>query len=213
MKKYLLLFVSAMLLGACSDSDSAQVTTQDSDTEENSESVETKEDTTKTAESDEAKESEVGNRSNPVPLGKSATWNVLYGDSNDEPIEGTITTTISDIVRGDEAYQQLLTDNEFNEEAPEGYEWLLFNLKLTLDDGSDDDAFNTSQISIIPIASDGSEVDQTTYATFAEGTDFGYKDIYKGGTDEGKVGLLVPVDDDTLIELTDWNSGVFFSLK
>lgn len=206
MKKTLLLLSTALLLGACGSSASEEkVTTKEVDKVEQTSTEENK--------TEEKTESEVGKRSNPVPVGQSATWDVIYGDSNDEPVDGTVTTTISNIVRGDEAYQQLVSENEYNEEAPEGYEWLVFNLKLTLDEGSEDDAFNTSQISIVPIASDGSEVDQTIYPTFSDGTDFGFKDVYKGGSDDGKVGLIVPIEDETLIELTDWNNSVFFKVQ
>ena len=96
---------------------------------------------------------------------------------------------------------------------PEGFEWVIFDLKATLDEGSADDPFNTVNLSVTPVASDGSEVAQPFYATFETGTDFGFKDLYQGGTDEGKKGLIVPVGDETLVEITDWNTSVFFKLN
>ena len=204
--KYMtLLGFSSLLLAACGES--SDVTVESS----NSDSAPTEEVSSEAESSEQV--SVVGKRSNPVALGDEATWTVMYSDADYEPLEGEITTSISNVVRGEEALALLKGDNPYNEAAPEGYEWVIFDVSLTLVEGSEDDPFNTSVVSITPIASDGSEVAQNDYATFADGTDFGYKDLYKGGTDAGKVGLIVPVEDKTLIELTDWNTSVFYSLN
>ena len=200
-----LLGFSSLLLAACGESSDVTVESNDG------ESTATEEVSSEAESSEQV--SEVGKRSNPVALGDEATWTVLYSDADYEPLEGKITTKISNVVRGDEALTLLKADNPYNEAAPDGYEWAIFDVSLTLVEGSEDDPFNTSVVSITPIASDGSEVAQNDYATFADGTDFGYKDLYKGGTDSGKVGLIVPVEDETLIELTDWNTSVFYSIK
>lgn len=203
--KYItLLGFSSILLASCGETSDVTVENNDSEavTEEVVSEVESSEET-----------SAPGKRSNPVALGDEATWTVLYSDADYEPLEGKITTKISNVVRGEEALTLLKADNPYNEAAPEGYEWVIFDVNLSLIEGSEDEPFNTSIVSITPIASDGSEVAQNDYATFADGTDFGYKDLYEGGTDSGKVGLIVPVGDETLIEFTDWNTSVFYSLK
>lgn len=203
--KYItLLGFSSLLLASCGESSDVTVESNDSEsvTEEVASEVESSEET-----------SAPGKRSNPVAIGESATWDVLYSDADYNPLEGTVTTKISNVIRGEEALNQLMTANEFNEAAPEGYEWVIFDMSLTLDEGSEDDPFNTSTIMITPIASDGSEVDQSSYATFEDGTEFGWKDLYKGGNDAGKVGLIVPEGDDTLIEVSDMNTSVFYNLK
>lgn len=200
-----LLGLSSLLLAACGES-SSDVTVESSNNESVTEEVSSE------AESSEEK-SAPGKRSNPVSLGESATWDVLYSDADYNPLEGTVTTTISNVVRGEEALAQLMEANEFNEAAPDGFEWVIFDMSLTLDEGSEDDPFNTSTILITPISSDGSEVSQPTYATFEDGSEFGWKDLYKGGSDSGKVGLIVPEGDDTLIEVSDMNTSVFYSLK
>ncbi|MFL2100052.1 hypothetical protein [Mycobacteroides abscessus] len=200
-----LLGFSSLLLAACGES--SDVTVESS----NNESATTEEVSSEAESSEET--SAPGKRSNPVSIGESATWDVLYSDADYNPLEGTVTTTISNVVRGEEALNQLTEANEFNEAAPEGFEWVVFDMSLTLDEGSEDDPFNTSTIFITPVASDGSEVSQSTYASFEEGSAFGWKDLYKGGNDSGKVGLIVPEGDDTLIEVSDMNTSVFYSLK
>lgn len=204
--KYItLLGLSSLLLAACGESSEVTVESANSDSaaaEVASSETESLEET-----------STPGKRSNPVSIGESATWDVVYSDADYNPLEGTVTTTISNVVRGEEAYNQLVAANEYNESAPEGYEWVIFDMSLTLDEGSQDDPFNTSSITITPIASDGSEVPQSSYATFEEGTDFGWKDLYKGGSDSGKFGLIIPEGDETLIEVSDMNTSVFYKLN
>ena len=208
--KSLLLFgASALLLTACGDDGGS---TEISDPAEEIDAEEVAQDV-EASEAEETKASEIGKRSNPVPLGKLATFPVLYSDEEYNEIKGVVTVEISNPIRGQEAYDLLIEHNEFNEEAPDGQEWVVFDVSLTLDEGSEDDPFNTSVMTITPIASDGSEVPQSDYATFENGVDFGWKDLYVGGTDSGKYGLLVPEGDETLIEVTDWNKSVFFSIN
>ena len=205
MKKYLLLLGSALVLAACGSPSDVEVSEEASSTAAASSEV-------ASAVSEETV-SAPGKRSNPVAVGQSATWDLVYYDAESNRIDGVVTASISNVVRGEEAYNQLIAANPYNEAAPEGFEWVIFDLKATLDEGSADDPFNTVNLSITPVASDGSEVAQPFYATFETGTDFGFKDLYKGGTDEGKKGLIVPVGDETLVEITDWNTSVFFKLN
>lgn len=202
-----LICLSSLLLVACATP--SDVTVESTDTS----SISAEEVSVVSEAESSEKVSTPGKRSNPVAIGESATWKVLYSDVEYNPLEGTVTTTISNVVRGEEAYNQLIKANEFNEAAPEGYDWAIFDMSLTLVEGSEDDPFNTSTISITPIASDGSEVSQASYATFEEGSDFGWKDLYKGGKDSGKFGVIVPVDDETLLAVSDMNTTIFYKLK
>ncbi|UXJ97051.1 DUF4352 domain-containing protein [Enterococcus raffinosus] len=157
-------------------------------------------------------EAAVGKRSNPVPLDSTATFDTTYYSENSEDIPANISMTISNVIRGDEAMNYLTNANEFNEAAPEGKEWLLFDVTMKMNKGSQDDAYYVTP-SFIPISSTGEEVSQDTYGTLADGEEFGNKDLYEGGTQTGKVALLVPTGDDTLVEFQDFNTGVFFKLQ
>ena len=214
MKKILaILTVGAVLFGATSCF-ATTPTVQTKGNEETSGNADTEkqEETEKPTEKEVEATSALGKRSNPVPLGTAATFPTSYYGEGGEKIEATISVTLSNVVRGDEAYAYLAEANRFNDEAPEGYEWVIFDVELVLDEGSDDEPYNVMG-SFTPIASDGSEVEQTGYATFSTGESFGWVEIYKGGKATGKEGKLVPVGDDTLVQFSDWTSKVFFALK
>lgn len=156
--------------------------------------------------------SQVGKRSNPVKLGETATFDTEYYDDDSKSLAANVTMSISNPIRGEEAYNHLVSANQFNEEAPEGKEWLIFDVKYKVNTGSEDDAMFVSP-TFLAIASSGEEVSQESYATFATGEEFGGKDLYEGGETSGKVGILVNAGDETLIEYSDWSAKVFFSLK
>ncbi len=185
-----------------SEESSSSVLAEDIDSSEES-SLETTESS--------SEELTIGKRSNPVPLGTTVTFDTeYYGDS--DTIPANVSMTISNVMRGADAYNYLLNANQFNEAAPEGKEWVVFDVTLKLNKGSQDEPYYISN-SFTPISSSGEEVSQEDYGTLGDGEEFGYKDIYEGGEQTGKVALLVPTDDDTLVEFTDLDPGVFFKLQ
>lgn len=212
MKKKLLIIMLAatmLLITACgSDSSTDDVTV--SDKEEQSAADDS--DDAGSAEPEE-EQSEVGKRSNPVPLGQVATFSNNYFNDASEEIEATMSVSLSNVVKGEEVYNYLLEANQFNEAAPDGYEWVMFDVSLKVDKGSADDAYYVMP-SFKFISSSGSEIDQQDmYATFADGQGFGYVDLYEGGECAGKVAGIVPAGEEVLIEFSDWNASVFFALQ
>ncbi len=208
MKKILvtsLLATTTILLMSCG-SKTAEVTTEKAETQQEQSSPSGKD-----GEASQ-KESVVGKRSNPVKLGESATFDTEYYDENSETIKSNVTMSISNVIRGEEAYNYLLNANQFNEPAPEGSEWILFDVSYKMNTGSLDDPMFVSP-SMTPIASSGEEVPQDTYGTLNDGESFGDKDLYEGGTSTGKIAKLVPIGDNTLIQYDDWTKKVFFSLQ
>jgi len=205
-KRFILTLLVGLVMAttACSSGDNDKVSVAANASADATEKIETEPQTESV--------SEVGKRSNPIPLGQTATFSNDYYSNNGETIEATISVTLSNVVRGEEAYSYLIGVNQFNEAAPDGYEWIVFDATLTLDKGSVDDAYYVMP-SLKIIDSSGSEVNQSDYATFATGEEFGYVDIYEGGQSSGKVGKLVPVGSDVLVEFSDWNSSVFFTLQ
>jgi|GEM_PF-1430897 len=160
----------------------------------------------------EKKESEVGKRSNPVPLGHVATFPFEYYGEEDD-IQGTVSLTISKPVRGEEAYNYLLSVSKYNDPAPEGFEWLIFEAKLTLDEGSSDEPYYASPRFKV-ISTSGSEVDQQSmYASVNDAEEFGHVDLYEGGETSGKIALIVPVGEEILIEFDEWPVSMFYSIQ
>ncbi len=165
--------------------------------------------------SNEKKAPEVGKRSNPVPLGTTATFKNDYFDidsDDSKEVDAAVSVTLSNVIRGDEAYKYLVQQNQFNEAAPDGQEWMILDVNLTLDKGDPDRAYYVSP-SFDVIDSSGSEVDQKNYGTFGEGMEFGNVKIFEGGNASGKIAKLVPVgDENLLLEFSD-DANVFFAVK
>jgi len=122
--------------------------------------------------------------------------------------------SIDNVIRGQEAYDYLIKANEYNEEAPEGQEWVVFDVELKVNEGDEDEPYYEIGM-FTPISSNGEEIPQGNYPTFSDGEQFGDVDLYEGGTAKGKFGILVPEGDDSLMEYNgnSFTTSVFFALK
>ncbi|GEK91181.1 hypothetical protein [Alkalibacterium kapii] len=210
--KILLFSSMSLTLASCSSRE-----VQDTDSVEDA-STETAESTTDQetgndaeAETEEST-SELGKRSNPVPVGESITYTeTYYGDDMESEYEAEFELKVTDVVRGEEAFNTLKAENEFNEAAPEGMEWAIISLEGQLHQGDEDVPYPVYPTFTV-VDSDGSEVPQDIYGTF-DGNEFGYVDLFPGGTTSGRIAKYMPVDDESLLVLDDMiGSGIYFSL-
>ncbi|SFC09974.1 hypothetical protein SAMN04488102_10338 [Alkalibacterium subtropicum] len=154
----------------------------------------------------------LGQRTNPVPLGESfqfAVQIVDYEADDYNPQEGLIEVTLSNLVTGDDAYAFLLEENPYNEEAPEGYEWIVFDIEATLLEGDENIPYMPMPM-ISTVSESGAESPDGHYATL--NNEFGYIDLFDGGTTSGKQAVIAPVDESYLIKWYE-NSTVFFDIK
>lgn len=204
-----ILLCSVALVACGGGGDSADSTNEVTVTSNSSSQVEEVQVTTTESTKEETP---VGKRTNPVPLGHTATFDTIYYAEDGTPIDANISMTVSNPIRGQAAYDYLLQVNEYNEPAPEGKEWLLFDASMKMNKGSQDEPYYATD-SFIPVSSNGEEVAQDTYPTLNETDYFGDKEVYEGGQLTGKVALLVPVGDNTLVSFNDFDSKVFFSLS
>lgn len=158
--------------------------------------------------------SEVGKRTNPVPLGSTATQDFEFF-SEDSDYNGNRSITLSNLVRGEEAYNYIMDANQFNEEAPEGMEWIIIDVEYLLNEADTEEESVYIMPEFTVVASDGSEISQTeNYATLNDGEEFGYVELYSGGTASGKYAFYGPTDDEILLKFDDWNNpAIFFSLN
>lgn len=205
--------LSVLTLSACSSvGDNNVKVTDNSKTSESTVQSETKATTDSSAK--ESTTSEVGKRSNPVPLGQTATFDTnFYGDDGKE-YDANLSLTLSNVVRGEEAMTYLVNANQFNEPAPEGNEWIIFQIDETLNKGDADvPYFESGHFTVID--SKGAELDQSTYGTFADGESWGLSDMYDGASISGKYAIYAPVGEDVLVEYTgnSFDTSVFFALK
>lgn len=196
--------VCGLMLSACSNSN-----TQNEASQSTPQSSEVKE-----AEQTKKTTSEVGKRSNPVKLGETATFDTTYYTKDGEPLDANLSITLSNVIRGQEALDYLMAANQFNAAPPEGQEWVIVDVALTVNKG-DADVPYYEMGAFTPVSSSGEEVSQAEYATFANGESFGNVDLYEGASTTGKIGFLTKINDETVLEYTgaDFDTSVFFSLK
>lgn len=205
-KKFLtLFFASALLLSACSDTQGSDVVVEDNGDEETEiiEEVEAEE---------EVNESKPGSRSNPVELGQTATQDFIMHVSEDS-YEANRSITITDLVRGEEVYNYLIDENEYNEEAPEGMEWAMVDVEYTLNESETEDESDYVFPDFKVIDSAGSEIPQDEVFPTLNSGEFGYVEIYSGGTASGKYVFYAPQDESVLLKYDDMlNKPLFFNL-
>lgn len=213
MKKLLVSLVLLVgLLGACS---SQEVKVKEEPAEEEKEVEEVKEEPKEESKEEpkEKKEAPLGTFANPIPYGETALIESGVYDDDGNFYEAEFQIKVSNVQRGGEVMQFLLEQNQFNDPAPEGYEWLMFDIEYTakIEDPSVPDyvapSFNVFD-------SSGSPINQfDLYATFADGNEFGWVDVYDGGSTSGKVAVIVPIGEPVVIEYFDFNTEFFFAVE
>ncbi len=161
----------------------------------------------------EEKESKLGSRSNPVPFQKTATVDdELYNDEGESfPIKFDL--TIVEVDRGDTAYKKLLAMNEYNEAAPEGYEWVLAKTKVKFVESETEDlAFHIDGIMNFTMVSENGDI----YSGDIIGTtdpDFSFE-MYVGSEKEGYISGLVKIGEKAQLRYEEMLGGeVFFNLQ
>ncbi|MFY9613325.1 MAG: hypothetical protein ACOXZT_08730 [Tissierellaceae bacterium] len=207
-KSYLLislLLVIALVMVGCGDATSEEPNqAPDTEASTDSKSLDNKDDTN----------DKLGKRSNPVPLGEWIEFKDTYYESLEsfDAIEGTFRLRISQVERGEEVLEKLKSENQFNEPAPEGHEWVIVHMEIEMLEGDEDVPYTVVPFTSI-IASTGNEVSQDDWATL-DGNEFGYVDLFPGGSHSGRLTAYVPVGDDALfVYEIGFDTGLYFSLN
>lgn len=124
----------------------------------------------------------LGSRKNPAKIGDTVTYDVsswLYGS-------GRLELTLTNVIRGSAAYQQLLQWNMFNDAPKAGYEYALlyFTAKLTKDTSDNDKGFEINYAQF-----DHADKSYAVDSTFAFGVVEPKLDarLYEGSTTTGYV--------------------------
>jgi hypothetical protein len=194
------------LLGACGQ-DTQDITLK----EDGNKQEETKK--TEATEKKEETKSKLGSRSNPVPFQVTATVDdELYNDNGDAlPIKFDL--TVLEVVRGDAAYQSLKSMNEFNETAPEGYEWVLAKTKVKfIESETEDLAFNIDGTMNFEMVSESGDIFSGDIYASTE-PDFSFE-MYVGNEKEGYIARLVKIGENAQLRYEEMLGGqVFLNLK
>lgn len=217
-KRFILLIVGVLtllLLAACGQD------TEDNTTSDESQQVETEPPAETEAEPDgieepveeEETEPEIGTRSNPVPLHSTATIDSeLYNDEGESfPVKFDLTVT--EVMRGESAYEALRSMNEFNDPAPEGYEWVLAKTKVNFVESETEDlSLFIDGIMNFDMVSESGDI----YSGDIIGTtdpDFSFE-MYVGSEKEGYIADLVKTGEDAQLRYEEMVGGeVFFELQ
>jgi|SRR5690606_19094051 len=182
---------------------SEKVITKETDNESKSMDFEEKEEA----------EPKLGSRSNPILFQQIATVeDKLYNNDGDE-FAIKFDLTVSEVIRGEEAYNQLKTMNEFNEAAPEGYEWVLAKTKVQFTESETQDlSFMIDGIMNFKMVSKSGDIYSGDIVPTTE-PDFSFE-LYVGSEHEGYIGGLVKTGEKAQLRYHDMLGGhVFFNLQ
>lgn len=164
-----------------------------------------------TAKEDKTQSSK-GNRSNPIAFNETATIDdiILNTDSGEfKKFKTKVDLSITEIIRGDQAYEILKNENEFNEAAPEGKEWVLVKVKgKVVDSETEDHEYHLSDMNFELVSKDGEVYNKDLSAVTPNELS---KKLFKGAEGEGYFSQVVNVGDDFMIQYTtNKQTKVFF---
>lgn len=148
----------------------------------------------------ELNQAEVGNapstietgysRTNPAPIGTVQQHHHDLKYMNNDAY--TINLKVTSAIRGDEAYKALKEANPFNDEAPEGYEYVLAKIALTVETVENDGAFSCSEFNFKCFSSNNEEMPRVVVVE--PEPQFEGK-LYAGGNCDAYIAFLVRKDD------------------
>ncbi|TPV39833.1 hypothetical protein [Bacillus dicomae] len=160
-------------------------------------------------------ESAKGNRSNPIKFNEAATVNdVIFNseDGNFEKFKTKVELSILEVIRGEQAFEILKKENQFNEAAPEGKEWVLVKIKGKVTDAeTQDHEYDLFGSNFKLVSNDGHVYNNDQYAVTPNEL---HQKLYKGAEGEGYISQLVNTGDDFKIQFeTHESKKVFFNSK
>ena len=213
MKKIIVLMCSIFLvvtLAACGDID-----------EKNTRAVQGKEEVVADQETSEGEDVEeaaeepeekpVGTRSNPLPFGDTITVKENIYDDSFNGYAALVEVTLLEAIRGEAAWEMVKAENQFNEPAEEGYEYVLISVKGFLKEAeTEDDSLYFSDMKFKFVSEEGEVYDWASVVTPNELS----KELYNGGTAEGNIINQVKIGEDFKVSYdSSEGSPVFFSVE
>lgn len=135
---------------------------------------------------------QVGTRLNPIPVGETATFDGMENLFYNYKVELTVT----DVVRGDDAWAIVKKGNQFNKKPESGKEYILVKFKIKVLESVDDKKADLNNAQFTFVSASG-----TTYDDFV--TIAGVKpeltDMYAGAESEGYAYDIVDIGDKPLV--------------
>lgn len=150
-------------------------------------------------------------RVNPAPLNtvqtytKTSEW---YEEDN-----YSVNIRVSEIIRGEKAWNKIKAANMFNNEAPEGYEYILAKIAFSVLDTKLDISITPSKYQFKAFSSNNEEMENPVIVDPEPGLS---GSLYEGGNTEGWIPVMVEKDDTNpkLAYGLDYNGagGIWFAL-
>ncbi|PHD93488.1 hypothetical protein, partial [Bacillus toyonensis] len=172
---------------------------------------ETKKDNSKEGKTESAK----GNRSNPIAFNETASIDdvILNTDGGEfKKFKAKVEVSILEVIRGEQAFGILKKENEFNEPAPEGKEWVLVKVKgKVVDAETQDFEYLLSDMNFKLVSKEGQVYNHELSAVTPNQL---HQKLYKGAEGEGYISQVVNAGDDFTIQFeTQKQNKVFFKSK
>ncbi|MCM3763426.1 hypothetical protein [Neobacillus niacini] len=197
--------LSAILLAACGGETEVSTKEKNNDT--------TKQEQSSEKPQEKKTESKVGTRSNPVKFTEIASIDTFSFDNDAKKYKTKIELSVVEVTRGADAQQKLKQMNEFNADAPDGYEWVLVKGKVkVVESETEDYPFQIDNIMNFNFVSQSGDV----YSGDIVGTTepaFSFE-MYNGNEKEGYIAGLIKAGEDAQMKYNSMvSSEVFFNLK
>lgn len=202
--RYIFSVLAVLMLAACGDID--EKNDREVNSEQDSEDVKEVEQKEETE-----KEKAVGTRSNPLPFGDTITVKENIYDDSFNAYASSLEIKLLETIRGEEAWTILKEENQFNEPAEEGYEYVLVRAKGFLKESeTDDDSLYFSDMNFNFVTGDGEVYEWASVVA----PDSLSKELYNGGTGEGFIANQVRIEDDFKLSYdSSEGSPVFFYVE
>lgn len=140
---------------------------------------------------EEVSDSQDGSRSSPVPVGVPLTLTATVGTN-----EITFNVTVISTTRGQEAWDIVYSENQFNDAPNDGQEYIINEIEIEVLESSDSNlSTDFSYREFDYFTNEGSNY-QDTYPLLPNRFDF---EIFEGGSANGYIGQIVNVDDSPTI--------------
>ena len=147
-------------------------------------------------------EIEYGSKKNPASIDEKIIVDVDYyqSDTSSKIVHSKIEIDLSNYITGEEAYNELFLASPLNKEAPEGFQWIIFNTSITMLEGSKKDPFNSSPL--VNSISEDIKASPSVPVYILEDT-IKNQPLYEGETVSGKIAGYIPIDEAFTIKYTD----------
>ncbi|EPN8825234.1 DUF4064 domain-containing protein [Listeria monocytogenes] len=149
---------------------------------------------------DDTTDSDEGTRANPMPLNSalSVTGTMMDTDTYDD-FEASMDITVTETIRGDKAWKLIEAENQFNEAAPEGKEYILNKIKVkAYDIVSSENKFNMSESDFEYVSGTGTTYSSDISVVIPDELD---STLYNDATGEGYIyGVVDKSDNSPLVK-------------